>query len=282
MHVLIAGCGYLGRRAADRWRREGARVSVLTRSQQKADELAAAGFEPLIGDLSTGRLPSLPDVDVALWAVGFDRSAGVEREAVWIRGLECLVEQLPASVHRMMYVSSTGVYGQSGGETVTESTEPQPVTDSGRCCRRAEQLLQQWSDSDKMPGSLTILRMAGIYGPGRLLRRTSDLQAGVPLPGRRDNWLNLIHVDDGVTAIVGLVSEGNLPLLNVVNTGTLTRGEYYQQLAQLVGAPEPVFDESAAAGRGGNKRVMSEHRSSLSLAFRFDDVTAGLRHAVQN
>ena len=70
MHVLIAGCGYLGRRAADRWLGQGARVSVITRGQQKADELAANGFEPLIGDLATRRIPPLPPVDVVLWTVG--------------------------------------------------------------------------------------------------------------------------------------------------------------------------------------------------------------------
>lgn len=282
MHVLIAGCGYLGRRAASRWHHSGARVSVITRSQSKTAELSEAGFEPLIGDLAARELPALPEADVLLWSVGFDRTADVSREAIWIEGLEYLVQQLPDSVQRMMYVSSTGVYGQADGETVTESTDPQPVTESGRCCLRAEQLLQQWSSDGQLSASLTILRMAGLYGPGRLLRRTSDLQAGVPLPGRPDSWLNLIHIDDAVTAVVDLVPAADVGLLNVVNSGTLTREDYYRELARLTGAPDPVFDTTVAAARGGNKRVTSERRSSLGLTFQYDDVLAGLRHAVRS
>ena len=60
-----------------------------------------------------------------------------------------------------------------------------------------------------------------------------------------------------------------------------TRKEYYGELARLVDAPVPVFDESQALVRGGNKRVVSEVRGSLDLAFEYDDVTKGLQNAVQ-
>ena len=131
-HVLIAGCGYLGRRAADRWQGSGAKVSVVTRSHSKARELSEAGFEPIIGDLAAGQIATVPDVDTVLWSVGFDRSFGQSREEIWINGLHRLLEQLPSSVRRFLYVSSTGVYGQTERETVSESTDPQPSTESGQ------------------------------------------------------------------------------------------------------------------------------------------------------
>ena len=107
------------------------RVSVITRSASKATELEDAGFEPIIGDLAAGEFPALPDVDTVLWAVGFDRTTGQSREAIWIDGLQCLLQQLPPTVKRFLYVSSTGVYGQMTGEVVSESIDPQPTTDSG-------------------------------------------------------------------------------------------------------------------------------------------------------
>jgi len=278
-HVLIAGCGYLGRRAAERWRRNGVRVSVMTRSASKAEELADAGFEPIIGDLATGDLPALPDVDTVLWAVGFDRTTGQSREAIWIDGLQCLLQQLPPTVKRFLYVSSTGVYGQTTGEVVSESIDPQPTTDSGKCCLKAEQMLQTRFDGQPAC-SLTVLRMAGLYGPGRLLRRVSDLKSSTPLPGNSGSYLNLIHIDDAVTAVKGIAAGQDVGLLNVVNTGTLTRGEYYSELARLVDAPIPVFDESVPGVRGGNKRVVSVVREPLRMKFQFDDVRAGLRDAV--
>lgn len=278
-HVLIAGCGYLGRRAAERWQRSGVRVSVITRSASKAGELANAGFEPIIGELAAGDFPALPDVDTVLWAVGFDRTSGQSREAIWIDGLQRLLQQLPSTAKRFLYVSSTGVYGQTTGEFVSESIDPQPTSDSGKCCLKAEQLLQ--AEFDGQPAcSLTVLRMAGLYGPGRLLRRVSDLKASTPLPGNPGSYLNLIHIDDAVTAVIDVVARHDVELLNVVNTGTLTRSEYYSELARLVDAPLPVFDESAPIVRGGNKRVLSVVRESLPMTFRFDDVRVGLRDAV--
>lgn len=278
-HVLIAGCGYLGRRAAERWWRNGVRVSVMTRSASKGRELADAGFEPIIGDLAAGDFPALPDADTVLWAVGFDRTTGQSREAIWIDGLQCLLQQLPPTVKRFLYVSSTGVYGQTTGEVVSESSDPQPTTDSGKCCLKAEQMLQTRFD-DQPDCSLTVLRMAGLYGPDRLLRRVSDLKASTPLPGNPGSYLNLIHIADAVTAVMEAAIRQDVGLLNVVNTGTLTRSEYYSELARLVDAPVPVFDESVPIVRGGNKRVVSVVRESLPMTFRFDAVRAGLRDAV--
>jgi nucleoside-diphosphate-sugar epimerase len=280
-HVLIAGCGYLGRRAADRWRRDGVRVSVLTRGHSKAQTLQQAGFEPLTGDLATGLLPPLPPVDTVLWSVGFDRSTGQTREAIWIDGLQHLLKQLPQTVRRFLYVSSTGVYGQSTGETVSESTTPHPTTESGQCCLRAEEILKRaFPDTQREP-NLTILRMAGLYGPGRLLRRIADLKAGISLPGQPESCLNLIHIDDAVTAVTELASSTCVPLINVVNSGALTRQEYYSELADLVNVPTPGFDAASTSVRGGNKHVVSELRESLLLHFEFDDVKRGLRDAVE-
>ncbi|MCH2200881.1 MAG: NAD-dependent epimerase/dehydratase family protein [Fuerstiella sp.] len=278
-HVLIVGCGYLGRRAASRWRQIGAKVSVITRSKRKADELRAMGIETLVGDLAAEQLPSLPAADTLLWSVGLDRSSAQSREAVWIDGLQFLLTQLPTSVRRFLYVSSTSVYGQAHGETVTESTVPQPVTESGRCCIRAEQMLQNAFADAGNPESLTRLRMAGLYGPDRLLRRVSDLQAGKSVPGQPDSYLNLIHIDDAVSSVVELSSLHNVPLLNVVNTGTLTRQQYYSELAKLVDLPAPEFDTASTKTRGGNKRVVSEVRASLPIRFQFDQVRLGLRDA---
>lgn len=279
-HVLIVGCGYLGRRAAERWQREGVRISVLTRSRAKADELEQAGFTALIGDLSTGPLPPLPAVDTVLWSVGFDRSTGQSREAVWIDGLRRLLQLLPQTVCRFLYVSSTGVYGQTAGETVSESTIPRPGTESGECCLRAEQLLRDTFADTQRGVELTILRMAGLFGPERLLRRIADLQAGASLSGQPDSRLNLIHIDDAVTAVTELAASNHVPLLNVVNTGTLTRQEYYTELANLAQAQPPQFDQATRPGRGGNKRVVSEVRERLALRFQFDNVKLGLRDAV--
>ncbi len=308
--MLIAGCGYLGLRAARLWIAQGIPVSAITRSSQKARQLIAEGITPIEFDLS---LPSsndspitLPPADVILWSVGFDRSAGVSRDAIWIDGLKRLISGIAGSgiaasatqhsesaavrgPRQFVYVSSTSVYGNAEGNVVDESTAPDPTTEGGRACWQAEQFLREQMSNQFSECEVVVLRMAGIYGPNRLLRRIEDLQNRVPLSSPPNDWLNLIHVDDAAAAVVTVSACRQVPpVLNIVNSGTLTRQQYYSELSRLVNSPAPVFaeDQSAAAesprgrDRSGNKQVISRHRSQFSLAMQFDDVRLGLRQAV--
>ena len=271
---------------ADCWRDSGVGVSAITRSPQKADELRAAGLNAIVFDLARSHdlNVSLPNVDTVLWAVGFERGGDVSREDIWLNGLQRLIESFAEPPRQIIYVSSTSVYGQADGNTVDESTPPNPLTEGGRCCLQAENLLRTLC-ADRHPSTaVTVLRMAGIYGPDRLLRRIADLKARAPLAVQPDHPLNLIHVDDAVRMIDCIrQADPVLPLLNVVNTGTLTRREYYTLLAELVDAPPPLFAaEPAEQSRGGNKIVSSQHHDRFRSAFLFDDVRSGLHDAVDN
>src|SRR5439155_10779702 len=105
---------------------------------------------------------------------------------VYVGGLGHVLDTLPTP-GRFVYVSSTGVYGQTDGTWVDERSETVPTEESGRVVLEAERLLRS-----KLPAAV-VLRFAGIYGPGRLLRRQL-LVAGEPLVGDAEKWLNLIHV----------------------------------------------------------------------------------------
>lgn len=287
--VLIAGCGYLGRQAAHRWLANGVTVYAMTRSPETAASFSDDGIVPIQCDLSSPPATiELPSVDIVLWAVGYDRSAGVAREAVWIDGLTWLLKNLKPTLKRFLYVSSTSVYGQADQEIVTEDCPPSPITDGGLCCQKAEQIVRDHfaasDEVDEARVSATVLRMAGIYGPDRLLRRITDLKQQVPLVGEPDHWLNLIHVDDAVSAVHYAASQSNFPsVVNVANTGTVVRQNYYQQLADLANAPPPTFGSQAATGRArsANKRVTSKHDFHQAAGFRFDVISDGLDDAFQ-
>ena len=284
--ALIAGCGYLGLRAATCWQRDAVRTTAITRSTARAAEFQELGLQPLLLDLSHPAVDAvLPRADVALWAVGFDRSFGVDREQIWLDGLRWLIAHLPSAPRRFLYVSSTSVYGQVDGESVDERTLPSPTTEGGKCCAQAEELARA-EFSDRFPETqVVILRMAGIYGPDRLLRRVDDLRNRTRLSGRPDHWLNLIHVDDAVRLVQHASTAVDIPdVINVVNSETVTRREYYSRLADLVGAPPPIFDDSENSTghqRGGNKRVTSCHACASRADFKFEDVLQGLDDAVR-
>ena len=135
---IIFGCGYLGRRVADRWRDAGARVSVVTRDAARAERLAEAGLEPLVADVTQPEtLRSLGDVSTALFAVGYDRTSPHSIEQVYVDGLAHVLEALPSSTERFIYVSSTGVYGPADDDWVDESTPCLPTRAGGRACLKA-------------------------------------------------------------------------------------------------------------------------------------------------
>ncbi len=281
--ILIFGCGYLGRRAARLWREAGAKVHAVTRSPQRAEQFQAEGLEPLVADIaSSGPLPPLPQADVVLFAVGYDRGAGRPMREVYVEGFRRVLEALPEACGKLIYISSTGVYGDTEGEWVNEDSPCRPTREGGRLCLEAEELLRT---SPFGPRSL-VLRLAGIYGPGRL-PRLDALRAGEPLAVPSEGWLNLIHVDDAARIILAAAEQLEPPAIYVVSDGApVQRSEYLAELARLIGAPSPRFTEpdpqAAATQRAGSdKRIdPSRLRAALSLELEYPDHRAGLAAAV--
>ena len=291
---LIVGCGYLGRRVADLWRDRGDHVTVLTRSVERAAELRANGFHPVVGDvLDAASLSQLPQVETVLYAVGFDRSAGGDFRTVTVEGLRNFLHSPAGQSLRMIAISSTSVYGQANGEQVEETSPTEPSRPNGAACLEAEQLLERMrNEFDQQAGHslvTVILRLAGIYGPGRLLRRKEQLARQEPLPGPAEAWLNLIHVDDAARAACAAAEHPQpSPLYLVADDAPVQRMIYYWALSSLTDTPPPVFDDAAArSGRpsprapGLNKRcVNSLLRQELLPELRYPSFNEGLPQAI--
>jgi nucleoside-diphosphate-sugar epimerase len=247
---LVVGCGYLGLRVARLWRDAGARVLALTRSPDRATALAAEGIEPVLGDVTTpGGLPALPGVDTLFWGVGFDRTAGATYRDVHVTGLGRVLDTVPGDP-RVVFSSSTGVWGTDDGAVVDEATPAQPAREAGRVLLEAEALLHARTGDRG-----TALRFAGLYGPGRL-PRLDDLKAGRPIAADPDSWLNLVHVDDAARIVVAVAAAPHARQLYVVSDGhPVRRRDWYAHLAARTGSPPPSFDTAAERTRGADKRV---------------------------
>lgn len=270
---LILGCGYLGRRVAARWLAAGRRVVALTR--QNSVPLAAIGVEPLVGDVLNGpRLPRFPEASTVLYAVGLDRAAGKSMRDVYVGGLANVLGTL-SPCDRFVYVSSTSVYGQADGDWVDEVSPAEPVEESGRVVLEAERLLRA-----RRPDAI-LLRFGGIYGPDRLLRRNTQLRSAEPMTGDPDRWLNLVHVDDGVEAVLAADSRGKAgETYNVVDDEPVPRRTLYELLAELLGAPAPRFVEGPEP-RQANRRVSNaKAKAALGWRPRYPSYRAGLPAAL--
>jgi nucleoside-diphosphate-sugar epimerase len=267
---LVFGCGYVGQRVANAWLERGFDVVVVTRSPDRAKWLSAEGFRAIIADVMFSEtLRDLPVAQSVLFSVGFDRGQTWSIDEVYVRGLRNVLDALPTSTGRVIYLSSTGVYGDSGGEWIDEHTVADPTREGGKACLAAEQTLF----NHPLGTRGIVLRLAGIYGPGRVPRR-DEVLAGTPIVGRGDGYLNLIHVRDVVRAVLAAEEcTGHSRVFNVSDGHPVRRADYYAELARLYRAPTPQFAGVAAAERargGADKRVGNArmlHELAVKLQF---------------
>lgn len=304
MRKLIIGCGYVGLTVAREWVEQGHQVFALTRSENNARKFTESGIQPVLGDITQPEsLEKLPEADTVLYAVGFDRTSDKSRREIYVNGLESVLKVLQQRTQKVIYLSSTSVYGQSAGEWVDETSVCEPERENGQICLEAEQLFDQYgflstSVSQSKAATAVILRLAGIYGPGRLLARMEQIRAGEPLAGRPDAWLNLIHLSDIVQTIQKCDANVHLEDRYLVSDcRPITRQEYYNTLAQFLKAPEPRFEaaipgemsrkstrfNSTERAAGLNKRCSNRRlRDELGVRFTFPTIAEGLPDAIEN
>jgi nucleoside-diphosphate-sugar epimerase len=270
MAKIVVGCGYLGMPVARRWLEGGHTVTAVTRSGERAREFADSGLQPVVADITESLdLSALKGIDTVLVAVGYDRSCGKAIHDVYVKGLRRVLSGLPKSIGRLIYISSTGVYGQTEGQWVDEDAPCRPQRAAGQACLEAEKLLAEHPLGERT----VILRLAGIYGPGRV-PRVETIRAGEPLPANPDSILNLIHIEDAVEAVLAAEQRAEAPRCYLVSDGNpVVRREFYAHLAELIDAEPPRF---VSPGQSGSQRDLSDKRVSNKRMLNELDVT--LRH----
>ena len=268
---LILGAGHVGRALLARWVAQGDRPFATARSEVRAAELARLGAQPILCDvLVPDTLAALPPVDVAVWSVGHDRLAGATIERVYVDGLRHALGHLRAA--RVLYTSSTGVYGPAH-EEVDESTPVGPEDAGGRAVAQAEALLRA-----ERPDAI-ILRLAGLYGKGRVIGRRA-IETGAPIEGDPERWINFLHHEDAAAALALAAEKAPAgATYNVADADPKRRRDYYTLLARLLGRPPPEFVPRGPAGPGRIVRA-EKLRAELGFALAFPSVEEGLPDAL--
>jgi len=273
MSKLVIGCGYLGKRVAQKWRENGDEVYALTRSQDTAEQFRQQGIHPIIGDVMYPETLQFPrGLTTCLYAIGLDRSSGFSQREVYVDGLNNVLRSESFQPERLIYISSTSVYGQTDGSQVSEESPTEPERENGIVCVDAETLVRE---QIKIPWN--ILRLSGIYGPDRLLARKEKLAAREPMRGNPDGWLNLIHVDDAVQAVLKCEAhpEAANELFLISDDRPIMRRDYYTSLSKQFGTPGPVFaegDDNNLAKRCDNSKA----RRMLDFAPMYPTIAEGI------
>jgi nucleoside-diphosphate-sugar epimerase len=274
--ALIAGCGYLGRALADllvaeRWEIEG-----WTKSAESAQELSRNGHRAQSVDISSEK-------DVVAHKAAFDAvihcastRGGDEKlyRRVYLDGAENLLGCFEET--KVLFVSSTSVYAQTHGESVTEESAAEPKHETGKVLREAERLV--------LAKRGVVARLGGIYGPRRsaLLQKLLDGRATLD-PGN-DRFVNQIHRDDAAAAISMLLQSATSAgqIYNVVDDESILQSECYRWLATALNRPFTPSGESTSKRKRGdsNKRVSNAKLRSIGWVLRYPNFAAGMEKSV--
>jgi nucleoside-diphosphate-sugar epimerase len=266
--VLIAGCGDLGQRVATRLLARGDEVYGLRRHLPEQRDSAVHW---ICADLTNAHgLRNLPaGITQLVYTPTPDARDENAYRHTFVDGLHNVLAALDQHVlQRVLFVSSSAVYGEHGEEWVDEDTPPAPPGFNGNVLLEAETRLS------RQPVPSTVLRLAGLYGPGRMhvIEQLRDGNARVPR--RMRHWANRIHIDDAAAAIVHLLGIDEPQSLYVGADDTpLPLDMLYDDLAERIQAPSPP-DGPAPLGVG-SKRLCNARLRASGFRFQWPDSRAG-------
>lgn len=287
--IVIIGCGDIGQRVAGRWRARNAHVAGVTRNQATCEALRASGIEAVQAELDEpAALAHLSVKESVIYYFAPPPHEGVTdpRLRNWLAGIG--KNALP---QRVVLISTTAVYGDTGGDWVTEESPLQPGTDRGRRRLDAETALLEWSRQTGVP--VVILRVPGIYGPGRLPRQR--LETGLPVLNEAESgFTNRIHSEDLATVCVAAAERGEPGAVYNVSDGRPgTMTGWFNAVADHLGLPRPPqisLAEAETRVSAGMLSYLKESRrisnkkmlEGLGIELAFADLVEGLKSCDQD
>lgn len=283
--LLIVGCGDIGMRVADQMRKR-LRLFALTSQPERTSELRIKGLTPLRGDLDAGSsLRRLAGIATRVVHLAPPSAEGWtdQRTLALVRALRLRTK--PLSV---VYASTSGVYGDCGGDWVAETRAPHAETPRAHRRVHAEAQMRFWGLSGA--ARVSILRIPGIYAADREggTPRARLLKATPVLRAQDDVYTNHIHADDLARACCHAVWRGAAQrVYNVNDDSALKMGDYFDLAADMYGLPRPprIARDGAAAQlpvlllsfmNESRRMVNARMKRELRLALRYPTVLKGL------
>ena len=288
MRIAILGCGYVGLELA---RQAGDEHEVIgvRRSPDGLDAIEATGATAVQADVTDADdLSAVPDVDSLVFAASSGGRGAEAAERVYVDGLQTVIEAFgnrAFSPDRLIYTSSTGVYGDHDGDWVDETTDLSPTTEKTRVLAEAERIARDVAPEYGIDGS--VVRFAGLYGPNRY-RLDRYLEGPVT-----EGYLNMIHRDDAAGAVRFALESSDEELLLAVDDEPVEKHAFADWLADECGVDRPpkltkaerLEDDtlSAAARRRilTSKRCSNERLRELGYDFEYPTYREGYRAAIE-
>ncbi|MFB6280852.1 MAG: SDR family oxidoreductase [Haloferacaceae archaeon] len=289
--TVVVGCGYVGLALGRHLAARGHDVTGVRRSAEGVAAVRAAGLDAVRADATdAGSLDAVPDADWLVFAASSGGRDADAARAVYVDGLATTVAAFGGRrdpPERLVYTSSTGVYGDHGGDWVDEATPTDPTTEKTRVLAEAERVARSAPQDHGFDG--TVVRLAGLYGPDRY-RLDRYLEGPVT-----EGYLNMIHRDDAAGAIAHLLTAGRARdgVVLAVDDRPVSKWAFADWLAGECGVPKPPKrtvaerlaegDLSPAARRRleTSKRCANDRLRALGYEFRYPTYRQGYRPAIE-
>jgi nucleoside-diphosphate-sugar epimerase len=288
MRVAILGCGYVGLELAGQLVDDHVVVGVR-RSDEGLAAVEATGAEPVQADVTDGAdLAAVPDVDALVFAASSGGRGPEAARRVYVEGLRTVLETFGARAdppERLVYTSSTGVYGDHDGDWVDESTSLDPTTEKTQVLAEAERIVREAATAHGVDGA--VARFAGLYGPDRY-RLERYLEGPVT-----EGYLNMIHRADAAGVVRFMLESTDEELLVAVDDEPVEKWAFADWLADECGlerAPkrtkaERLSEDLSAAARRRiltSKRCANDRLRELGYEFRYPTYREGYRTAIES
>ncbi len=231
MKVVVAGVGFVGLATARLFHAAGWEVLGLTHSAESAERLAGEPFA--VGACDIAVRESVEQLsataDVVIHCASSSHGGADAYRAVYLEGARNLLTVLAPK--RLIFTSSTSVYGQTDGAWVDETSATDPSRETGRILRETEDLV--------LAHGGIVARLAGIYGPGRSVLLRKFLSGEAVIEGDGSRVINQVHRDDIASSLLTLATRADAGIFNVCDNRPVTQRELYAWLANHFSRPLP-------------------------------------------
>lgn len=276
MKVAVLGCGYVGLEIARGLLGDGHDVVGVRRSSDGLRAIEEEGADAVQADVTDANsLASIPDVDALVYAVSADGRDSDAARTAYVDGLRTTLDHFAARdapPERVVYTSSTGVYGDRDDAWVDESTPLDPRTEREEILAEAEDIVRSKRDWD-----WSITRFSGLYGPNRYrLERYLDGPVS-------DRYLNMIHRDDAAGAIrfVLTIDAARNEVVLVSDDEPVRKSTLADWLADECGVSHPPRENPTSERARASKRCSNRKLRDMGYELRYPTYRDGYRAAIQ-
>ncbi len=258
MNIGVIGAGYLGKEVAALWTKRKHHVTVTTRSPEHLEALSHVAQKSIILKDSDGTVlaPLIHENEVLLVTVAASDPENYESTYLKTAQTIRLIGLESQTIRRIIYTSSTSVYGDHQGLWLDETAKLKAKSHQAKILIETERVYESLRE---IGWHVCILRLTELYGPGREISQRLSSLNGQRLPGTGQNYSNMVHQEDAIAAIDYALKHKLNGTYNLADDDHPTRLELYEEISKKFQLPMPQWDPAHVGIHGGNKRI-SNHK----------------------